>query len=200
MTITMPSGPRPTVISVRDLDFSVRQDPPLGGQTRRYDRLGSRHSLQFTLPTIDANCARDWIAARAKSRRSGEVVRMAFKQADFANLPALGSPLVNGSSQVGSTLIVDGLTAYASIEAGRAFSIIVSSRSYLYFVTDTVAANGSGQATISIDGLLLRASPADNTAVEFASPVIEGFIDGGDWSTSGKRFVELDPFTIDEVA
>lgn len=200
MAITLPSGPVPLVTAVNDLDFGVRQTPPGGGLTRQYDRLGSRHSLTFSMPAMDAACARQWIGARAKSRQSGTPVRMAFRQPDFTSLPAIGSALVNGGSQAGNTLTIDGCTHGALIEAGRALSLVVSGRSYLYFVTDDVTVNGSGQAVVPIDGLLMRASPADNAAVAFDAPVIEGFIKGADWQTAGKRFATFADFTIDECA
>ena len=156
--------------------------------------------MDITMPVMDAACARQWIGKRAKSRNSGLPVRMPFRQADFAKLPTIGSSLVNGASQTGSTLTIDGCTHGALIEAGRALSIIVGGRSYLYFVTDDVTVNGSGQAVVPIDGLLMRASPADNAAVAFDAPVIEGFIKGGDWATRGRRLVALADFSIDEAA
>ena len=199
-TIAMPTGPWPLVTNVRELNFGVEQNPVLGGFTQQYDRVGSRHGLDFTMPVMDAACARQWIGKRAKSRNSGLPVRMPFRQADFAKLPTIGSSLVNGASQTGSTLTIDGCSHGALIEAGRALSIIVGGRSYLYFVTDDVTVNGSGQAVVPIDGLLMRASPADNAAVAFDAPVIEGFIKGGDWATRGRRLVALADFSIDEAA
>ena len=42
--------------------------------------------------------------------------------------------------------------------------------------TDDALVNSSGQSTMNI-APMLRASPADNAAVNFNTPVIEGFLD-----------------------
>lgn len=74
--------------------------------------------------------------------------------------------LVNGASQTGSSLTVDGLTpSVLAISAGEYFQV----RDEYKVVKADVTANGSGQATITF-WPALRVSPADNDPVTFNTP------------------------------
>lgn len=79
------------------------------------------------------------------------------------NVPSYGTVLVNGGSQTGGSLIVDGLTA--APQAGDTFTI--SGDTVVYTVT-TDATVTSGSATLSINPNLTT-SPSDNTAITFLS-------------------------------
>jgi hypothetical protein len=83
------------------------------------------------------------------------------------------------SAYVGPTAAT-ALTIYPTIiKAGSAFSVIVSSRSYLYVVTDDLMGSASATGQIGLDGLL-RASPANGAALELVNPIIEGWLQGAD--------------------
>jgi hypothetical protein len=197
--ISLPAAPLPLLSGVSLIDFGVMQEPPNGAMPRYYQRNGLRHALQFTMPNMPPSCGRAWLAAVAKSRQTATPVRMAFTQP--GDLVTVGTaPLVKGAGQTGNTLAIDGCTPGVTIEAGRAFSYEVSSRSYLFFTVADVTANGSGEASVQIDGLLMRAVPADNAPLAFAAPVIEGFIEGGSWSTDGYGYMAFTDFTVREVA
>lgn len=83
----------------------------------------------------------------------------------LATLPrgiATGTPLVNGASQTGKTLVTDGWGASVTgiLKAGD--YIQLSNR--LYMVTQDASSDGSGNATLDIFPRL-RESPADNSAI-----------------------------------
>ena len=79
------------------------------------------------------------------------------------------SPLVNGASQSGYTLAIDGLTPTTTTGAkGDYFQLGSGSNSRLHRLTVGFTANGSGQATLDI-WPSLRGSPADNAALTLAS-------------------------------
>ena len=80
-----------------------------------------------------------------------------------ANVPNYGTVLVNGASQTGSSLIVDGLDATPQL--GDVFKIAGVDLIYTVTATPTVT---SGGATIAIDPAL-DSSPADNAALTFLS-------------------------------
>jgi hypothetical protein len=90
---------------------------------------------------------------------------------------SIGAPLVNGGGQAGATLVADGFVPGVALQAFSFFSFTAGGRNYLHALTGAVTVNGSGQASLPI-GPMLRASPADNAALNFATPQIEGFIDG----------------------
>lgn len=109
-----------------------------------------------------------------------------------------GTPLVNGGSQTGSSLVTDGWTSGYVIPKGKFFSVSVSSLLYLYQTTASVTANGSGQATLSIRPML-RTSPADNAALNVNPAKVEGFVTVSEeaYSIGDERVVSLS-FTIEE--
>ena len=84
---------------------------------------------------------------------------------------AAGTPLVNGGSQTGNTLVTDGWTAGALVlKKGDFFAWNnASSRPQLHQVAGDITANGSGQATLAFSPPL-RTSPADNAALDVATP------------------------------
>ena len=77
------------------------------------------------------------------------------------NVPSYGTVLVNGGSQTGGSLIVDGLTGIP--QAGDTFTI--AGVSLIYTVTATATVSGGG-ATLAISPNL-ASSPADNAAITF---------------------------------
>lgn len=173
MAVALPTLPTIWEAKPRLVQFNTMLTPTLGGPEQRVQRMGTRFAVDITLPALNPTSARSVLAAVLKAQSLGSTVTVAWPQLSFAT--AIGTPLVNGASQTGSSLVIDGLTPSVTIPAGVFFSVTVSGRSYLYAVTDAVTANGSGQATLSI-APMLRASPADNAALSFATPTIEGFL------------------------
>lgn len=80
-----------------------------------------------------------------------------------------GSPLVNGASQTGNSLAVDGLSAGATVKGGDWFQLSSGASARLHRVRKDATANGFGQVTLDI-WPRLRESPADNAALTIASP------------------------------
>lgn len=87
---------------------------------------------------------------------------------------------VNGASQTGRALAVAGLGASKTLLAGDWFQLGSGSSTRLHRVVEDATANGSGQATLSIEPAL-RASPVDGSTVVLASPV-------GIWSQAVDEF------------
>ena len=81
----------------------------------------------------------------------------------LVNVPVYGTVLVNGASQTGSSLIIDGLTSTPQI--GDIFKIAGVDKIYTVTATPTVS---SGGTTVAIDPAL-ASSPADDAALTFLS-------------------------------
>lgn len=79
------------------------------------------------------------------------------------NVPSYGTVLVNGGSQTGSTLAVDGLTGVPQI--GDTFTIAGVNLTYIITAVPTVT---SGGATLAISPTL-NSSPANDAAITFRS-------------------------------
>ena len=88
---------------------------------------------------------------------------------------APGTPVVNGASQTGDTLSIDGLPASATgyLKAGDYIQLGSGTGAQLYKVLDDVDSNASGEADLTIwpD---LRSSPADDATVVVSNA--KGFI------------------------
>lgn len=175
--------------------------PPMGGQAQRFGRLGARWAVTFsTLPALAAAAARGIQALRAKARADGQTMLFLWPQPAAAALTAIGGPVVNGGGQLGTSLAVSGLTAGAVIPAMTFFNFSAAGRNYLHAVTASATANGSGLATLSI-APMMRASPAAGAMLNFATPAIEGFIDGKseDFLLTSQAWVGMPSFSVMEA-
>lgn len=82
---------------------------------------------------------------------------------------ATGTPLVNGGSQVGKTLATDGWTGTPAFLAGDLFGYVdPSGRSMMHQVVADAAVS-AGASTITF-APAIRRSPADNAAINIATP------------------------------
>jgi len=82
-----------------------------------------------------------------------------------------GTPLVNGASQTGSSLIIDGATVSLSpwVKAGDYFTLGTGTSTRLYTVLADANSDGSGNVTMTI-WPNLRSSPSNNDTVTFSTP------------------------------
>lgn len=173
MSVALPAVVRAADVTQRLIDFGATLTPTLGGPSQRIARLGARYALDVRMPPLDDASARAMLGALLKAQTEAATLTLSWPQPAAA---ALGSVLVNGAGQAGSSLILDHFTAGVSIPALTFFSFIMGGRYYLHCITAATAANGSGQATVAI-APMLRVSPSDNLAVEMVAPTIEGFLD-----------------------
>lgn len=84
-----------------------------------------------------------------------------------------GTPLVNGASQTGGSLVLDGATASVTgwLKEGDYFSVA----NELKMVTADCNSDGDGDVTVSFQPNL-RSSPADDAAIDITAPVNGVFI------------------------
>lgn len=198
MAIALPTDPVPQVWQPRLIDFGGELVPSLGGESQYLGRLGNRHSVSVQLtPTQDAELAQAYISRLHRGRREG--VLMPFPQLNLV-IGSTGTVRVNGGSQAGSTIILDGFSALYPVAEGQFFSIVTDGRRYLYSAAEAATASAGGELTLDIDPML-RVSPSNNDLVELAAPKIEGFVGGDDlgWTIDIAGTVGLS-FTITERA
>lgn len=95
-----------------------------------------------------------------------------FYAGDYLSVAPLGvvygTVLVNGGSQAGQTLNIDGILPVSTSNVFRAGDYIQLGN-YLYMILKDVNSNGSGQAALDI-WPALRSSPADNSSVVYSAP------------------------------
>jgi hypothetical protein len=190
MAVTLPTTILPVSAEASLMRFGIDLVPPLGGVTQRVSRIGSRFRVALAYPPMVRTDAEAMLGALASADTAGESVIALFPQP--AQVDPVGSPLVNGGSQSGSSLICDGFLAGAMIPAGTMISFTKSSRIYLHMVTTAATASGAGAATLAI-APMLRVSPADNAALSIISPQVEGLIEGDtiSWSVNSAGHYQI---------
>lgn len=100
----------------------------------------------------------------------------------------------------GATAYRKATTGQVVVPAGVFFNITVSGQIYLYTLSADAIVNASGQSALPV-APMLRASPADDSAVDFATPKIEGFLSGdaSGWRIADRRFHSFG-ISIEEAA
>ena len=193
MAISLPPLPLMAEVTPQLVTYGADLTPALGGPVQRIRRFGSRYSLAVTLPPMEAKQAAYWVACLLNSEAEGQTLRLPWPQPDIG-IPADLALTVTGADQTGTVLNVSALPD--DIPANAFFSVpAADGREYLYSVTQAATAS---QTTLVV-GPLLRAPPVDGAALNFGTPVIEGFAAsaGPSWKYQRNRWTNLS-FTITE--
>lgn len=143
---------------------------PFTGSQQVYAHQGQFWSAEVELPPMQAATAEAWLGfllslnGREGTFLMGDPTRTATRGI------GTGSPLVNGASQTGNTLITDGWTVSQTgiLKAGDYIQLGTGSSSRLYKLRADANSDGSGNATLEI-WPRLRSAPADNAALTVAS-------------------------------
>ena len=138
-----------------------------------YQYSGEFWEVDLSMPPMRTATARSFVAFLVSLR--GQYG--SFYLGDFDARTALGSastsagtPLVNGASQTGNSLICDGAPNNATgyLKAGDYIQIGSGSTQRLHMVVADSNSDGSGNFTLSIEPAL-RVSPNDDTAITVAN-------------------------------
>lgn len=197
--IELPSTPAPADAVIRPVDFGAVLTPPLGGALQRINRLGNRHAVTFTMPTMRYEPdGRIWAARLVQAQTGG--ARMRFYQPGF-DPGDPGDPVVDGAGQLGSSINLRGFTPGYQIREGQAFSVTRGSRHYLMMAAGNVTANSSGEAEVPLTQMI-RALLYDGDECHFVQPMIEGLLTGDaiSWALHPGRVADGFSFTITEIA
>ena len=202
MPIVAISPPRGLVKArPRYIDWSTTLRPPMGGETQRLRRLGSRWGLSIELAVIrEGEDLAGLIADIIRGRDEG--ASYPWPQPGIV-VGSPGSPVIDGAGQTGSAINLRGFAAGYTIRKGQMFSVTVAGRSYLYQFTAARVASGGGAVAGAAIQPMLRRSPGDGAVVNM-TPSIEGDItaenaSGYDWEHDRDDWVPLG-FTIEEMA
>lgn len=145
---------------------------PFTGQEQVYFFGGQWWEGEVTFKTTKRSEAREIQAFLAKLKgRFGTFLYGDPDALALGHQGAGGIILVNGASQTGNTLTVDGMTASETIAfKGDYFQLGTGVDARLYMFTENLVSDGSGEGTATFEPDL-RSSPADNTQLDITSPV-----------------------------
>lgn len=161
----------------------------------RIDRKGSRYKLACTYGPFHPDEGRVMVSRLIAAKQEG--LRVAFPLLHDQGSP--GSPLTVGAFSTGRTINLDGMTPGYFCKEGYWLSLVKDGRHYLHSVRTGGRVSSTGTLTITLNEML-RDSFADNTVVHLAKPMVEGLIEGDEWSwaLAVDRVIPVE-FTLEEV-
>lgn len=172
--VILPERPGPVDVQWQYIDFGGNLPGGLGGPEQRLNRLGNRWACTVTLPMMEEQDARYWIAALTRGVRMG--VRMKLLQRDL-DIGAPGSPVLSGDGQAGDLIDIGGMTPRYPLRVGQWFNHVQDDKNYLYKISGPGNADGDGEVTAQIEPPL-RVEGMDGDVLQFGAPVIEGSLMG----------------------
>lgn len=177
MTIAYPRT-LPTITGIQSISLRARTATAISRSPFTYkeqvlSHQGQRWEAEVSLPPMKRAAAEEWVAFLVSLKGQFGTFLLGDPSAATPRGSAstsAGTPLVNGASQTGDTLAIDGLPTSVTgyLLAGDYIRVGTGSASRLYKVLQNVNTNSSGQATLDIFPTL-RASPSDNQTVFVSS-------------------------------
>lgn len=167
--LSLPTGRGLRRLSIEPVSAVGVSMSPFSFSQQVYVHQGEMWSGSFDLGEMNRDDGEEWAAfLTATGGREGTFLLGDPLGATPRGTWAGGAPLVNGASQTGKALIIDGLSAGATGKKGDWFQLGSGATSRLHKLTLDFTANGSGQAALDF-WPSLRSSPADNAVVTISA-------------------------------
>ena len=146
------------VTAVSESVFTLRQQV--------YKHSGERWEAEITLPPMKRADAEGWIAWLLSMRGREGTFLLGDPLGGTARGSVGGTPVVNGGSQTGDSISIDGCTASQTgwLKAGDYIQLGAGASASLHKALQDVSSSGAGQATIDI-WPSIRTAPADGAAI-----------------------------------
>ena len=146
------------VTAVSESVFTLRQQV--------FKHSGERWEAEVTLPQMARSDAEQWVAWLLSMRGREGTFLLGDPLGATPRGSAGGTPRVNGASQTGDSITIDGCTASQTgwLKAGDYIQLGSGAGSSLHKVLQDVSSNGAGQATIDV-WPSIRTAPADDSTV-----------------------------------
>tara|TARA_R100001163_G_scaffold19475_1_gene17116 strand:+ start:1704 stop:2330 length:627 start_codon:yes stop_codon:yes gene_type:complete len=159
MAVFTPSYPLtlPTATGIRTQNWGLRRitsitQSPFTLQQQVYQHSGEQWNTTMTLPPMLKDNASIWLSFFLQLRGVRGTFKIGDQDRKTIQGTATGTVRVNGASQTGNQVALDGFTASRAnvFKAGDYIQI----NSYMYMVTEDVSADGSGEANVKIEPAL----------------------------------------------
>ena len=156
MAVYTPTYPLtlPTATGIQTQRFALTRivgvsQSPFTRQEQVIQHQGEYWSATVQLPPMLKNNASQWLSFLLKLRGRRGTFKLGDQDRKTIQGNTTGTVLVNGGSQTGNQIDVDGLgtSVTDAFKAGDYIQI----NSYLYMITDDVNSNASGEATLNIE-------------------------------------------------
>ena len=192
MAVFTPSYPLtlPTATGIRTQNWGLRRitsltQSPFTLQQQVYQHSGEQWNTTMTLPPMLKDKASIWLSFLLQLRGVRGTFKIGDQDRKTIQGTATGTVRVNGASQTGNQVALDGFTASRSnvFKAGDYIQI----NSYMYMVTEDVSADGSGEANVKIEPALRQGIETinDDTLVVYLNTTTIMRLDSNDfnWDT-----------------
>lgn len=194
--IELPRIPAPNSVTARQIDKGVTQRSIAGGETIRIDRMGNRFEAEFGFPVMTADVARVFVSRL--QRAISEDLRIEYPLLGISQSGG-GATVVDGANPSGVTLPIKGGTPGFAIKEGYWLNVFDGQgRPYLHNVSEPVLIAPDGTAELTV-WPPIRTPVADESAVEIATPTMQGLVTNIEWDLMLADMIQLG-FTLEERA
>ncbi len=164
--LTLPSHTGIRNITLRAVNTVGLTQSPFTYAQQAVAHSGQRWEVDVTLPAMNRADAEQWVAFLISLRGRFGTFTLGDPVGASPRGSAGGTPLVNGASQIGGTLNIDGCTASQTgwLKAGDYIQLGTAGSATLHKVLADVDSNGSGEVAVDI-WPYIRTAPSDNATV-----------------------------------
>ena len=176
MAVFTPSYPLtlPTATGIKTQNWKLERvvavtESPFTNQQQVFEHDGAQWSATMTLPPMKKDNASVWLAFFLSLRGRRGTFKLGDQDKKTIQGTATGTILVNGASQTGNQVALDGFANSTNnvFKAGDYIQI----GSFLYMVTEDVNSNSSGEANVKIEPSLRQGieTIADDATVTYSN-------------------------------
>ena len=170
--LSLPSHKKPSNITFRAVNTVGITQSPFTYAQQAVAHSGQRWECDVTLPQMSRADAEQWIAFLVSLRGQFGTFTLGDPTGASPRGSAGGTPLVNGASQTGGTLNIDGCTASQTgwLKAGDYIQLGTAGTATLHKVLADADSNVSGEVSLDI-WPYIRTAPADDASVTLTNTV-----------------------------
>jgi len=170
--LSSPTHVKPSNITFRAVNTVGVSQSPFTYQQQAVAHAGQRWEVDVTLPSMARADAEQWVAFLVSLRGRVGTFTLGDPVSATPRGSAGGTPLVNGASQTGGVLNIDGCTASQTgwLKAGDYIQLGSGGSTTLHKVLQDADSNGSGQVSLDL-WPYIRTAPADDLAVVVTNTV-----------------------------
>ena len=181
----------PTVTGITTQNWGLERvvavtESPFTNQEQVFEHEGAQWKATFTLPPMKKESASVWLAFLMSLRGRRGTFKIGHQDRKTIQGVATGMILVNGASQTGNAINLDGFANSTNnvFKAGDYIQI----NSYLYMISADVNSNSSGEATVYVEPSLRSGIEVinDNTTVIYTNTTTVMRLDSNElnWDTN----------------
>lgn len=168
--LNIPTSRQPANVQIRALNATAFSESPFTFKQQVLEHQGQRWEMSLNFDLMNSTDAAEWEAWLLSLKGNVGTFLMGDPVRTAPLGSAGGTPVVNGASQTGESLVLDGATASQTgwLQAGDYIQLGTGSSTHLHRVLQDADSDVSGNVTLDI-WPKLRESPADGATITTSS-------------------------------